>query len=134
MDKEENLKKMLDRLNKCKGLSKEDLAGKYKKAFEQLKHDIKKCATELLYDIILENLRWNDIDIKTIDVIADEVNVFLRGPAGKSIMKEISHSLYKKCSFDDYKAEALKIREQVKCVVWKHVPKEWTSIEMEVTK
>lgn len=131
MEEEKILREKLEKLSKCKGLSQEDLQGRYKNAYQRLKGEVKKSATAILYEIALGNLRWNEIDYLAA---AEEVNTFLKEPAGKTIMKDISHSLYKKCSFDEFKAECLKMREQVKHIFWKYTPEDWESIEMEVTK
>lgn len=129
IDNEEILKQKLEKLSKCKALSKEDLQGRYKNAYARLKHEIKDCATDILYKIALGNLRWTEIDYITV---AEEVNTFVNNePAGKTIMKSISQSLYKNCSFEEFQAECLKMREQVKHIVWKYAPEDWESIEEE---
>ncbi len=132
MEEEEILRQKLEKLSKCKGLSEEDLQGKYKKAYERLKHEIKDCATKILYEVALSNLKWNKIDYLAA---AEEANTFVnKEPAGKAIMKNISHALYKHCSFEEFQAECLKMREQIKHIVWKYAPDDWESIEVEVAK
>ena len=132
MEEEKILMEKLEKLSKCKGLSKEDLQGRYKNAYERLKSEIKKSATAILYEVALGNLRWNEIEWI---VAAEEVNTFINEePAGKTIMKNISHALYKKCSFEEFRAECLKMREQVKHIVWKYAPPDWESIETEAVK
>lgn len=128
MEEEEILKQKLEKYSKCKGLSEEDLQGKYKKAYERLKHEIKDCATKILYEVALGNLRWNEIDYVAA---AKEVNTFVnKEPAGKKIMKDIAHAI-KNCSFEEFQAECLKMREQVKHIFWKYAPEDWESIEVE---
>lgn len=131
MEEEKILREKLEKLSKCKGLSKDDLQGRYKNAYQRLKDEVKKSATAILYEIALGNLRWNEIDYLAA---AEEVNTFLKEPAGKTIMKDISHSLYKKCSFDEFLTECLKMREQVKHIFWKYAPQDWESIETEAAK
>lgn len=130
----ENLKQNLEKLSKCKGLSKEDLQGRYKNSYNRLKEDIKKSATAILKDISLGNLRWNDLGYATAMEVADEVNAFLKEPEGKVIMKRISYLLFKHCSYDEFHSECLKMREQVKHIFWKYTPQDWESIEVEVAK
>ena len=127
MEQEEILKQKLEKLSKCKGLKKEDLQGKYRKAFMQLKYEIKNCAMDILYEIALGNLRWHEIDYIAA---AKEVNAFIEEPAGKTIMQNISHALYRQCSFEAFRIECLKMREQVKHIFWKYAPKDWDSIEL----
>lgn len=123
----EILKQNLEKLSKCKGLSKEDLQGRYKNSYNRLKEDVKNSATAILYKVSLGNLRWKEIDYMAA---AEEVNTFLKEPEGKAIMKNISHSLFKNCSYDEFYSECLKMREQVKHIFWKYAPAEWNSIEL----
>ena len=131
----ENLKKNLEKLSKCKGLSDADLQGRYKNSYNRLKEDLKKLANDYLWDIAINNLRWHDLEdsIGSDMVIkaAEEVNGFINNtPEGKAIMNEISHAIYKECSFESLTNACLKMREQVKHIVWKYAPKEWDSIEL----
>lgn len=129
-----NLIKNLEKLNKCKGLRKEDLQGKYKKDYNRLKKDLKILAESYLRDIAVDNLRWDDLENaighdKNMKV-AEEVNNFINDtPEGKAIMKEISHAIYTECSFEALTNACLKMREQIKHIVWEYAPKEWDSIE-----
>lgn len=131
----EILVKNLEKLSKCKGLSDADLQGRYKNSYNRLKEDLKKSANDYLWDIAINNLRWHDLEDAighdmTIQA-AEEVNDFINNtPEGKAIMKEVSHSIYTECSFESLKSACLKMREQIKHIVWKYAPKEWDSIEM----
>lgn len=131
----EILTKNLEKLSKCKGLSDADLQGRYKNSYKRLKEDLKKSATDYLWDIAVNNLRWHDLEDaighdKTIKA-AEEVNAFINNsPEGKAIMKEISHAIYAECSFEALTNACLKMREQIKHIVWQHAPKEWDSIEI----
>ena len=128
------LKQNLEKLSKCKGLSDADLQGRYKNSYNRLKEDIKKDSTDYLWDVAINNLRWHDLEDaighdKTIKV-AEEVNSFINNtPEGKAIMKEISNALYKECYFESLTNACLKMREQIKHIVWKYAPKEWDRIE-----
>ena len=131
----EILVKNLEKLSKCKGLSKADLQGRYKNSYNSLKMDLKRFATEYLWDVAINNIRWHDLeDAIGRDMIikaAEEVNDFINNtPEGKAIMKEISHAIYKECSFESLTSACLKMREQIKHIVWKYAPKEWDRIEM----
>lgn len=129
MEEEKILIEKLEKLSKCKGLSKEDLQGRYKNSYQRLKGEINKSATAILREIALGNLRWDEIDWRGA---ATEVDAFINvEPAGKTIMKNISHALYKHCSFEEFHAECLKMREQVKHILWKYAPQDWETIEME---
>lgn len=131
----EILVKNLEKLSKCKGLSDADLQGRYKNSYTRLKKDLKNSATEYLWDIAVNNLNWHDLEDeigreKTIKT-AEEVNDFINNtPEGKAIMKEISHAIYTECSFEALTNACLKMREQIKHIVWKYAPKEWDSIEI----
>lgn len=131
MEEEKILREKLEKLSKCKGLSKEDLQGRYKNSYQRLKDEIKNSATAILYKVALGNLRWNEIDWKAA---AAEINAFLDGPTGKMLSKDISLALCRDCSYERFHAECLKMREQVKHIFWKYAPEDWESIEMEVKK
>ena len=131
----EILIKNLEKLNKCKGLSDADLKGRYKNSYTRLKKDLKVSATEYLWDIAVNNLRWHDLEDAIghdkIIKAAEEVNDFTNNtPEGKAIMKEISHAIYVECSFEALTNACLKMREQIKHIVWKYAPREWDSIEI----
>lgn len=130
----EILIKNLEKLSKCKGLSDADLQGRYKNSYKRLKDDLKIFATEYLWDIAVENLRWHDLEDAIgrdkAEQAAEEVNDFINStPEGKAIMKEISHAIYTKCSFEELTNACFKMREQIKHIIWKYAPKEWDSIE-----
>ena len=130
----EILIKNLEKLSKCKGLSDADLQGRYKNSYKRLKDDLKILATNYLWDIAVENLRWHDLEDaigrdKT-EQAAEDVNDFINStPEGKAIMKEISHAIYTECSFEELNNACFKMREQIKHIAWKYAPKEWDSIE-----
>ena len=117
MEKEKILREKLEKLRKCKGLSKEDLEGRYKNSYQRLKVEIKDCATEILREIALGNLMWSSIDYMAA---ANEVNDFLKQTEGRAIMKNISHVLYTNCSYEEFYAECLKMREQVTKIFFKY--------------
>lgn len=130
----EILIKNLEKLSKCKGLSDADLQGRYKNSYNRLKEDLKILATDYLWDIAINNLRWHDLEDAighdNIVKASEEVNDFINNtPEGNAIMKEISHAIYKKCSFEALTNACIKMREQIKHIVWKYAPKEWDSIE-----
>ena len=131
----EILIKNLEKLSKCKGLSKEDLQGRYKNAYDRLKKDLKKDSTAYLWDVSIWNIRWHDLEDEIgrdlVVKAAEEVNDFVNNtPEGKTIMKEISRAICKECSFESFENACFKMREQIKHIVWKYAPKEWDSIEV----
>lgn len=134
----EILVKNLEKLSKCKGLSDADLQGRYKNSYNRLKEDLKESATAYLWDVAINNIRWHDLEDAigrdmTIKA-AEEVNDFVNNtPEGKAIMKEISHAISKECSFDSLTSACLKMREQIKHIMWKYAPKEWDRIENVLT-
>lgn len=117
MEKEKMLREKLEKLRKCKGLSKEDLEGRYKNSYMRLKVEIKDCATEILREIALGSFMWSSIDYIAA---AEEINNFLAQTEGRAIMKNISHVLYTNCSYEEFYAECLKMREQVTNVFLKY--------------
>ena len=132
MEDEKTLREKLERLSKCKGLSKEDLQGRYKKAYENLKMEIKGLAESFLRNTVIQNLRWYDLDLEPYLAAVNEVNLFTgQDQVAKAILKEISHTLYTDCSFEAFHTGCLKMREQVKHILWKYAPEDWDSIEME---
>ena len=102
----------------------------HKNSYNRLKEDIKISATAILKSISIQNLKWDELGYTVAMEVADEVNTFLKEPEGKAIMKRVSHSLFKNCSYDEFYSECLKMREQVKHIFWKYAPAEWNSIEL----
>ena len=134
----EILVKNLEKLSKCKGLSDADLQGRYKNSYNRLKEDLKESATAYLWDVAINNIRWHDLEDAighdTTIKAAEEVNGFINNtPEGKAIMKEVSHAVYTECSFESLTNACLKMREQIKHIVWKYAPKEWDRIENVLT-
>lgn len=126
--------KNLEKLSKCKGLSKDDLNGRYKNSYNRLKRDLKIFAEAYLTEITMETFRWedlkNEIGLEATLKVAEEINDFSHNVnEGKAIMKEISRAIYKECSFEAFKEACNKMLEQEKHIIWKYAPKEWESIE-----
>lgn len=117
MEKEEILKEKLEKLSKCKGLSQEELQGRYKNAYQRLKGEIRQIAEEILHEIATGYFMWSDIDYMAA---VKEINDFVEQPAGKTIMNNISHALFKNCSYEEFNEECLKMRELVTHVFFKY--------------